>query len=132
MSDPKALRAAIADTEPPPCIKPARCRHYDACAAQRLACNLFLRYVYRGAGQADRTPTRATYERIFSGKDSPLVNRRQGSKTHKRSVTDATLRRVLQWHQDGMDCQAIAAELHRSKKTVRGWLRKLTSGVWVV
>lgn len=69
------FRAALSELRPPPCEAPVRCQHYERCASQHLACDLFNRYIYRyrGAGKASRQPTSEVYARIFPGDDEPIA-----------------------------------------------------------
>jgi hypothetical protein len=35
----------LLETDPPPCLDPVKCEHFDVCAKEKLACNEFRSYV---------------------------------------------------------------------------------------
>lgn len=72
-SQPYGWRAQLAGVlyllDPPPCIVPLRCRHYQSCAKWHLACEDFVDYARvrdsRNLPIVGREPSRELYNKLY-------------------------------------------------------------------
>lgn len=134
------LGHAIQIMRPPPCEHPMRCHHWERCAKERLACEMFAAYISGVNSAPRRHPSRVIYERVMSPNPEAAQEEKsaerekilRGFLVSRRTVSDSMLGAVLAWKRAGMCAQVIAKKLNRPVNTIKGWICKLESGQWEI